>query len=70
MTEYQRITESLDTLAAMLERLPVLSGPWDDAFHRAYCDACPLQDCDGENCPHQEIRRRRIRWWLGREVKT
>lgn len=69
MTEFQRITASEDAMATMLEGLPTMSGPWDDAFHRAYCATCQMEDCAGENCPHQEIRRARIRWWMKQEVK-
>lgn len=69
MTEYQRITASLDALATVLEDLPTLGSPWDDAFHREFCDACPFQNCAGDGCPHQEIRRGRVRWWLKQEVQ-
>lgn len=70
MTEYQRITASLDALATMLEDLPTMGGPWDNAFHREFCDACPTADCDAPGgCPHQEIRGRVIRWWLEQETK-
>lgn len=73
MNVFQKITATPDELAAALERLPIMTGPWDTAFHRAYCDACAAECCDPDangagGCPHQEIRGRVIRWWLAEEV--
>ena len=38
MTEFERITASPAILGAFLGSLPCLEGPWDDAFHREFCD--------------------------------
>ncbi len=63
-TNFEKITESPEALAEFLGALPVLSGPWDDAFHRAFCDKCSAENCDGENCPHS-AERDNPAWWLG-----
>lgn len=68
MTQFERITASPEALGAFLASLPVLQGPWDDAFHRAFCDTCQVEDCDAEGCPHQ-AERNSPTWWLGQEVK-
>lgn len=47
MTEYQRITASLDALATMLEDLPKMGGPWDDAFHREFATPARTRRSDG-----------------------
>lgn len=65
-TEFERITESPEILGNFLASLPVLAGPWDDAFHRTYCDTCPLEDCD--TCPHSAARNNPA-WWLGQEAR-
>ncbi len=59
-TNFQRITASPEALAAFLSSLPVLAGPWDEAFHRRYCDACPAEEC-GE-CGNKAINN--PLWWL------
>ena len=61
MNIYQKLTESPEALADFLRRLPVLTAPWDEAFHRAYCDKCSAEDCGG--CAHAE--RNSPFWWLG-----
>ena len=50
MTEFEKITASPAVLGAFLGSLPCLEGPWDNAFHRAFCDKCKAEDCDA--CPH------------------
>lgn len=68
-TTFDRITASPATMGAFLASLPVLDGPWDDAFHRAYCDDCPAENCDAPGgCPRQEIRENVIPWWLAKEA--
>ena len=61
MSIFEKITESPEALADFLRRLPVLTAPWDEAFHRAYCDNCPAEDCDG--CDRPE--RSNPLWYLG-----
>ena len=59
VTNFQKITRSPEALAAFLNTLPVLSGPWDDAFHSRICDGCE-KDCD--KCRREE--RDNPLWWL------
>lgn len=67
MNNFERITASLEALADFLAALPVLSGPWDDDFNRTFCDSCPSENCDAENCPHQ-AERNNPAWWLKRNT--
>ena len=60
-TNYEKITASPEALAEFLGALPVLSGPWDDAFHSRICAGCEAEDCD--NCRRDE--RDNPLWWLG-----
>lgn len=62
MTEFEKITASPAVLGAFLGALPCLEGPWDDAFHREFCDKCKAENCDA--CPH-EAERNNPTWWLG-----
>lgn len=64
MNNFERITASPEALGAFLAPLPVLQGPWDDAFHRAFCDTCQAEDCDADGCPHQAERNNPTTWWL------
>ena len=66
MNNFERITASPEALGAFLASLPVLQGPWDDAFHRVFCDSCDAENCDAENCAHQ-AERNSPTWWLKRE---
>ena len=59
-TNFEKITASPEALAAFLSSLPVLAGPWDEAFHRRYCDSCPAEEC-GE-CENKAINN--PLWWL------
>lgn len=52
-TNFDRITASPEALAAFLASLPCLDAPWDDAFHRHFCDNCPMEDCP-KVCPNEE----------------
>ena len=61
MTQFEKITQSLETLAAFLEDMPVIDGPWDKAFHERFCADCLYLGCDA--CPHEEFRNN-PRWWL------
>ena len=63
-TNFANLTQSPEALGAFLSSLPVLEGPWDEEFHRRYCDGCTRADCDGgEGCPHSEQRNNPL-WWL------
>ena len=44
MTEFEKITASPAVLGAFLGSLPCLEGPWDDAFHREFCDKCKAEN--------------------------
>ena len=65
MNNFERITASLEALGDFLGALPILSGPWDDDFHRVFCDSCNAENCDAENCAHQ-AERNSPTWWLKR----
>lgn len=66
MNNFERITASQEALGDFLGALPILSGPWDDDFHRVFCDSCDAENCDAENCAHQ-TERNSPTWWLKRE---
>lgn len=63
MTNFQKVTASPEALATLLGDVLSMNVPWDDAFHRQFCDACPSENCDAENCPHQ-AERDNPAWWL------
>ena len=65
-TNFDRITASPEALASFLASLPCLDAPWDDDFHRIFCDNCPMENCP-KVCPH-EGKRNSPAWWLGLEV--
>lgn len=46
MNNFERITASPEALGDFLGALPILSGPWDDDFHRVFCDSCDAENCD------------------------
>ncbi len=66
MTNFERITASPEALAAFLATIHAASGPWDDDFHRQYCDRCGLENCDP--CPH-EGKRNNPAWWLAQKAE-
>lgn len=66
MNNFERITASPEALGDFLGALPILSAPWDDDFHRVFCDSCNAENCDAENCAHQ-AERNSTTWWLKRE---
>lgn len=51
MNNFERLTRSRGTLGAFLRSLPVLSGPWDDEFHRRRCAFCTRENCN--DCPNE-----------------
>ena len=63
MSNFENITVSPEALGEFLASLPVAGGPWEEAFHRMFCDGCPAENCDGENCPHN-AERNNPTWWL------
>lgn len=67
MKNFERIAETPEALGAFLAALPVADGPWNTEFHRAFCDTCPAQNCDGMNCPHNAERNNPL-WWLNKEA--
>lgn len=67
MTNFEKITASPETLAAFLDTIAAFDGPWNDAFHRTFCDTCKAENCDAENCPHQAERDNPL-WYLRQEA--
>lgn len=63
-TRFEKITESLEALAAVLASISTADAPWDVAFEQAFCANCALENCD--DCPHKNVDR--IKWWLGQKV--
>lgn len=61
MNNFQRIAASPEDLAEFLCRLSAIETPWDEAFHRHFCDACTEENCDGCNRPERD----NPLWWLG-----
>lgn len=68
MTNFEKITETPEALATFLNSLNVPTAPWDEEFHRMFCDSCKRRDCDAERCPNQDKRNNPL-WWLGLEEK-
>lgn len=60
-TVFDRITASRETLGEFINSLPVVEGPWDEAFQRRFCAVCGAEDCDG--C--RKAERDNPLWWLG-----
>lgn len=63
MTNFEKVAASSETLGAFLASLPIATGPWDEQFHRLFCDSCEAENCDAENCPHK-AERSNPTWWL------
>ncbi len=61
MNVFDRITKSPQALADFLQAIPAINAPWDDAFHRIYCDQCAAENCD--NCPNEALRGSAL-WYL------
>ena len=68
MNNFEKITASPEALGTFLASLPIASGPWDEAFHRMFCDGCQVEDCDGKRCPHKAERNNPL-WWLMQEAE-
>ncbi len=56
MSNFEKVAASPETLGAFLSSLHVATGPWDESFHRTFCDSCERENCDVEHCPHQDTR--------------
>lgn len=72
MSNFEKITASPEALGAFLSSLPIATGPWDELFHRKFCDSCidscGTKNCDTPGCPHQ-AERNNPTWWLTQEAK-
>jgi len=68
MSNFEKVAASPETLGAFLASLPIADGPWDEKFHRMFCDGCK-QTCN--HCPHED-KRNNPTWWLklGAEKET
>jgi len=40
MSNFEKVAVSPETLGAFLASLPIADGPWDEQFHRQFCDGC------------------------------
>lgn len=67
MTNFEKITRSPETLADFLNGITAVDCQWDHDFARAFCDACPNEDCDKFKCPHMAERDNPL-WWLRQEA--
>ncbi len=61
MTQFEKITQSPETLGAFLAALSVIDGPWDTEFQARFCAGCAAENCDA--CPNQRFRNN-PGWWL------
>jgi len=68
MNNFEKVTASLEALGAFLASLNITAGPWDESFHRIFCDSCERENCDAERCPHQDERSNPT-WWLAQEAE-
>ena len=68
MSNFERITASLEVLGAFLAALPVVDSPWDADFRKKFCAVCVREDCDMGPCPHQDERNNPL-WWLAQTTK-
>ena len=48
VTQFEKITESPETLGAFLAALPVVDGPWDTEFHKRFCAGCAAAEAWGK----------------------
>ena len=66
VTNFERLTQSPEALAAWLENLRAVNTPWERAFDRVFCAECQNQNCD--QCPEEEYRVNPL-WWLGQKAE-
>ncbi len=69
MTNFEKITQSPETLGAFLASLPIPDAPWDAEFQRKYCGKCKRPNCDGGSGCRHEGRRNNPAWWLRLEAR-
>ena len=67
MNNFKKIAASPEVLGAFLDSLNVATGPWDERFHKAFCDSCEREMCDAGRCPHEKERNNPL-WWLTQEA--
>ena len=67
MTNFEKITRSPEALADFLGSIMAIDCQWDHDFARAFCDDCPRENCDKDQCPHTEERNNPL-WWLRQEA--
>jgi len=63
MSNFEKAAALPETLGTFLSSLNVATEPWDESFHRIFCDSCKQENCDVEHCPHQDTRNNPT-WWL------
>jgi len=68
MTVYEKIAASPEKLGAFLASLTAINTPWEDAFHKAFCTGCRLDNCDEKCCPFREERNNPT-WWLNQPAE-
>jgi len=61
MNNFEKVAAP-EMLGAFLSSLHIATGPWDESFHRTFCDSCEREDCDVEHCLHQ-TKRNNPTWW-------
>ena len=66
MNNFEKITKTPQALAEFLCELPVLEGPWDDAFRAKHWKAGEIED--GAHCPHGD-EKKRIEEYLATEAE-
>lgn len=67
MTYYEKVTASLEALAAFLASIPTMDAPWDEFFQQTHCVECQAENCS--LCPHQ-AERNNPAWFLAQEVSS
>lgn len=72
MTVFEKVAASPEALGELLDSLTVIDSPWEEAFHRVFCDSCidsnGTENCDTPGCPH-EVERNNPLWWLAQVVE-
>lgn len=66
-TNFDAITADAQELGRFLRSIPILDAPWDDEFHKRYCNGCGAENCD--TCPNERFRNN-PEWWLSLEADS